>query len=59
VRRRRERNICFGFVKTQAARSKLFASLISGMFLATVTAICMLSSQSLTPDHTATPIPPR
>ncbi|KAF2662485.1 hypothetical protein K491DRAFT_700286 [Lophiostoma macrostomum CBS 122681] len=39
IRRRHEKSICFPFVKTQAARGKAFACLISGLFLTTVLAI--------------------
>lgn len=40
VRRRSERGICFSFIKSPAARGKCTACLLSGLFLATVLAIC-------------------
>lgn len=48
VRRRsgsssQDRGICFPFIKSQAARGKCVACMISGLFLTTVLAICALN----------------
>jgi len=43
VRRKHERRTCMPFVRGSAARGKLLACIISGLFLATVLAICKRS----------------
>lgn len=43
VRRRSDKGVCFSFVKSQAAKGKCFACLMSGLFLVTVLAICKTS----------------
>lgn len=43
VRKRKDRSVCFSFIKSPAARSKCTACLMSGIFLTTVLTICKFS----------------